>query len=101
MTFGGVGEESLKGRDGGGVDDVLREKIVDGDEAEERAGGKFRVGTVAGVVELFRVALGGEAGSVSVWFGGVGWEEPEKVRVAFLKGDFVEETKGTKGARWC
>ena len=39
------------------------------------------------------MALNGEAGSVTVWFGGVGWEEPEKVGVAFLKGDFVEETE--------
>ena len=51
------------------------------------------MGAVARVVELFRVALSGEAGSVTVRFGGVGWEEPEKVGVAFLKGDFVEETE--------
>ena len=93
MAFGGVGEESLKGRDGGGVDDVLREKIVDGDEAEERAGGDFGVGTVARLVELFGVSLGGKASGVSVWFGGVGREEAEEVRVTFLESDFVEETE--------
>ena len=47
LAFGGIGEESLEGRDGGGVDDVLREEVVDGDEAEERAGGEFRVNGLA------------------------------------------------------
>ena len=47
LAFGGVGEKSLKGRDGGGVYDVLWEEVVNGDEAEERAGGEFRVNGLA------------------------------------------------------
>ena len=83
----------MEGRDGGGVGDVLWEEVVDGDEAEERAGGEFGVGTVARVVELLGVALGGKAGGVSVGFGGVGREQAEKVGVAFLESDLVEETE--------
>ena len=35
-------------------------------------------------MELFRAALTGEAGGVSVWFGSVEWEEAEEVGVAFF-----------------
>ena len=93
MALGGVGEESLEGRDGCGVDDVLREKVVDGNETEERAGSKFGVRAVARVVELLGVALRGKASGVSVRFGGVGWEKAEEVRVALLESDFVEEAE--------
>ena len=72
---------------------MLREKVVDGDETEERAGSKFGVGTVARVVELLGVALRGKASGVSVRFGGVGWEKAEEVRVALLENDFVEEAE--------
>ena len=62
----GVCKVLLEGGDGGGVDDVLWEKIVDGDESEERSLHVFGVAAVAVFVELFVVAVNGKSCGVVV-----------------------------------